>query len=59
MDMVAGLPGKGATSPDAPFCAVTVALGDVMEEIFFFNQFIVAGCCLPVFFCGAGYTLCC
>ncbi|MBW2582817.1 MAG: hypothetical protein JRE36_04390, partial [Deltaproteobacteria bacterium] len=35
---------------------MTIALGDVMEEFFFFNKLIVfialtaAGCCLPVFF---------
>ena len=32
--MVAGLPSKGATSRNARFCAVTVALGDVMKEVF-------------------------
>jgi len=32
--MVAGLPGKGATSLDAPLCAVTAVLGDAAVEIF-------------------------
>jgi hypothetical protein len=32
--MAAGLPSKGATSLDARFCAVIIALGDVMQEIF-------------------------
>jgi hypothetical protein len=35
--MVAGLPSKSATSLDARFCAVMIALGDVMQEIFFSN----------------------
>jgi hypothetical protein len=32
--MAAGLPSKSATSLDARFCAVMIALGDVMQEIF-------------------------
>jgi hypothetical protein len=35
--MVAGLPSKRATSRNARFCTVTVALGDVMKKIFSFN----------------------
>jgi hypothetical protein len=57
--MVAGLPSKGATSLDAPLCAVTIALGDVMKETLFFNKSIAARCCLLAFFCGAGHELCC
>ncbi|MGV7224259.1 MAG: hypothetical protein ACQ9MH_22425, partial [Nitrospinales bacterium] len=41
---------KGATSLNAPFCGVKIALGVVMEEFFFFNKLIAAGCCLPIFF---------
>jgi hypothetical protein len=58
MDMAAGLPGKGATSLDAPFRTVTIASGDVMEEICF-NKLIAAGFRLPVFFCGSGHSVCC
>jgi hypothetical protein len=56
--MAAGLPGKGATSLDAPFRTVTIASGDVMEEICF-NKLIAAGFRLPVFFCGSGHSVCC
>ncbi len=41
---------KAAISLDAPFCGVTIALGDVMEKFFFFNKIISAGCCRLVFF---------
>ena len=43
---------KNATSPDSPFCRMLNALGDLMEESFFFNKsisFIAAGRCLLVF----------
>jgi hypothetical protein len=38
MDMVAGLPSKDVPSLDAPFCAVTVSLRDVMKENSFFHR---------------------
>lgn len=47
--MVAGLPGEGTTSLDAPSCAVTIALGDVVEKFFRFNKLISAICCLEVY----------
>jgi hypothetical protein len=46
--MVAGLPGEGATSLDAPCCAVTIARGDVVENSFLFNKSISAIWCLEV-----------
>ena len=48
--MVAGLPGEGARSLDALSCAVTILLGDVVDNFFFFNELISAVCCLEVFF---------
>ncbi len=41
---------KTATSLDALSCAVMIALGDVVEEISFFNKLIAAGFCLLRFF---------
>jgi len=52
--MVAGLPGKGAISLDAPLCAVTIAWGDVMTKILLANNFIAAGWRLQVSFCCRG-----
>jgi len=57
--MVAGLPGNGVTSLDAPFCTVTIALGDVMEETSFLKKSVAAGDRRPVSFSGTGPALCC
>jgi hypothetical protein len=54
--MAAGLPGKGATSLDAPSCAVTVASGDVMKEVFCSSRAVAAASCLPRFFGSAGHA---
>ena len=44
---------KGATSLNASFCKILIALGDVMEDFFFFNTLIgliTAGFCFLAFF---------
>jgi len=54
--MLARLPGKRATLFDTPFCTVTIALGDLMDEVFSLNKLIVVGFCLLLFTYGAGHA---
>jgi hypothetical protein len=57
-DQAAELPGKGATSRQAPFCAGASAWEDVVEEVFFHGWFVAACLYLPDFFGGAGCAIC-